>query len=415
MAFCINCGKQLPEGAKFCLECGTPVAVVPAAAPAPAPAPTPAPEPTPVVENIPEPVIEPVVAPEPKPEPEPIPEPIPAPVSGSEPVQQSTPVPAMQFTQVQSEDADNDLNMEGPPVVGNYSIPGMENAAAPVDQEEKKYTGYPPNYVAPTPQPPKAAKPGKAPKQPRQSSASGKKIGIIIGIAAGAIVLIVALILIVSTVISRIGGSSAKGKNGTGTALTELLDNAAATHYNGGGSSNTSLKDEPDENYVDEEDDEEELLDASSADEKLFQGCMYATLPAGFIQGGSDGTSEEEFYREDNDDCKIKLHVSSGGRAREKAEEDVQWWIDSGKGEGYEIVDDIDAGEYTWTVEHFPFNNENSSAKFYADVDDKYHLEVVCFMMNETDPDVIAFLESIHMADGDPGKLRSEWLDSRNK
>ena len=28
MAFCGNCGKQLPEGAAFCTECGKPVAPV---------------------------------------------------------------------------------------------------------------------------------------------------------------------------------------------------------------------------------------------------------------------------------------------------------------------------------------------------------------------------------------------------
>ena len=28
MAFCMNCGKELPEGAKFCAECGTPAGMV---------------------------------------------------------------------------------------------------------------------------------------------------------------------------------------------------------------------------------------------------------------------------------------------------------------------------------------------------------------------------------------------------
>ena len=58
--FCTNCGKKLPDGARFCGQCGKPVSVpapaptpapVPApvqAAPAPVPAPTPAPAPAPV-------------------------------------------------------------------------------------------------------------------------------------------------------------------------------------------------------------------------------------------------------------------------------------------------------------------------------------------------------------------------------
>lgn len=28
MAFCVNCGKELAEGAKFCFECGAAVGVV---------------------------------------------------------------------------------------------------------------------------------------------------------------------------------------------------------------------------------------------------------------------------------------------------------------------------------------------------------------------------------------------------
>ncbi len=413
MAFCINCGSQVPDGAKFCAACGTPVASIPAPAPAPEP------------EPIPEPIVEPA--------PEPAPAPAPAP--------QAAP---MHFEQVQPADTDPDLDMEGPPIVGSYAIPGMENVpqqqytppvAQPQEaQAEKKYTGYPPGYVEPAQQaataqqqaspakPAKAQKPPKAPKQP--SEGGNKKLGFIMLIIIGALSAIAIIIGIIS-MITGAGSTSSKKKGGAGegTALTELLDNAAATYYNGGGASSSDeddFWDEDDDTDADDSDtedsDEEETSDAADGSEQLFQGCIYATLPAGFVQGGSDGTSEEEFYREDDKDCKIKLHVSSGKSAKEAAKEDVNWWIEN-KGEdcGYSIADDVKAGNYTWTVEHYPFNGENSSAKFFADVDDKNYLEVVCFMMNETDPDVISFLESIHMEDGDPGKLRSAWLDSRNK
>ena len=39
MPFCISCGQENPDVAKFCLACGSPMATAPAAAPAPAPAP----------------------------------------------------------------------------------------------------------------------------------------------------------------------------------------------------------------------------------------------------------------------------------------------------------------------------------------------------------------------------------------
>ena len=31
--FCMNCGKALPDGAKFCMYCGTPLGAAPAPAP----------------------------------------------------------------------------------------------------------------------------------------------------------------------------------------------------------------------------------------------------------------------------------------------------------------------------------------------------------------------------------------------
>lgn len=48
--FCNNCGKEIPDGSKFCLECGTPVSLPepePAIEPEPAPEPAPEPEPAP--------------------------------------------------------------------------------------------------------------------------------------------------------------------------------------------------------------------------------------------------------------------------------------------------------------------------------------------------------------------------------
>ena len=66
--FCSNCGKNLPDVAKFCDACGAPVAS-PVRAPAPEPAPvrTPVPEPIKVPEPEPEHVDEPLFRPEPDP------------------------------------------------------------------------------------------------------------------------------------------------------------------------------------------------------------------------------------------------------------------------------------------------------------------------------------------------------------
>ena len=443
MAFCINCGSQVPDGAKFCMACGTPVATIPTPAPAPAPAPVPEPIPEPGTEPIPEPVPEPVAEPIPEPAPEPVaePEPEPAPV----PTPAPKPVPAqqatMKFENISPAQADDDLDMEGPPIVGNYAIPGMENVpqqtyTPPVSQPQtageadKKYTGYPPNYVEPagSSQQAPSGKPQKAPKAPKAPKAAGvrmeegSKPGTIIMIVIGALIVLAILVGIVGFIlkIAGIGGGSSKKAEGSGTALTELVDNSAATYYNNVGASSKSddfWDEDADENEDSESEgpDEEETSDASYTGEKLYQGCIYATLPAGFVPAREG--SEDDFCLEGDNEKKIKLHVStSKGGARKAAEEDVAWWEENkGADSGYEIVDDVAAGNYTWTVEHFPFNGENTSAKFYADVDEKHYLEITCFAMNEESKDVIGFLSSIHMADGDPSKLRSDWLESLQK
>lgn len=45
--FCINCGNPMPEGSKFCTNCGARLDMIPVAAPTPEPAPAPAPAPEP--------------------------------------------------------------------------------------------------------------------------------------------------------------------------------------------------------------------------------------------------------------------------------------------------------------------------------------------------------------------------------
>lgn len=439
MSFCINCGSQVPDGAKFCMACGTPVASVPTPAPAPEPAPEPIPEPVaePIPEPAPKPVAEPVPEPAPEPVAEPVPEPVPVPAPAPEPVQQAT----MKFENISPAKADDDLDMEGPPIVGDYAIPGMENVPqqtyAPPEAQpetageaEKKYTGYPPNYVEPagSSQQASSEKPQKAPKAPKAPKVrgdrmeEGSKPGTIIMIVIGALIALAILVGIVGFIlkIAGIGGGSSKKAEGSGTALTELVDNCAATYYNNGGASSESddfWDEDADENEdtEGEDSDEEDVSDASSSGEKLYQGCIYATLPDGFVP--AEEGSEDDFRLEGDDEKIIKIHVSSSKNgAKKEAEDDVAWWVENkGADCGYEIADDVVAGNYTWTVEHFPFNGKNTSAKFYADADEGHYLEITCFDMNEDSKEVISLLESIHMADGDPSKLRSEWLDSLRK
>lgn len=94
MAYCIACGKQISDTAKFCPYCGgrqpetTPA---PAPAPEPAPAPISEPEQHPAPAPKPEPVADPVPAPAPKPEPAPAPEPASGPTPEPQPAAPAAP------------------------------------------------------------------------------------------------------------------------------------------------------------------------------------------------------------------------------------------------------------------------------------------------------------------------------------
>lgn len=84
--FCHDCGKQLPDGVKFCHYCGARQhikATMPAdaARPAPAPQPAPAPAPAPTPAPAPQPAPRPAPAPAPQPAPAPAPQPAPQPSS----------------------------------------------------------------------------------------------------------------------------------------------------------------------------------------------------------------------------------------------------------------------------------------------------------------------------------------------
>ena len=138
MSFCGNCGAQIPDGTKFCPECGQKVAVQ-----QPAPA---------------EPVQSAYEAP--------------AQQSYTQPVQQSYEAPQQSYV---------------PPVQQSYEAPQQSYTPPVQTYTPPTQSGAGGSYV-----PPEA--PAKAPKQKKPGG--GKKIGLIVGIAAAVVVLVVALVLL---------------------------------------------------------------------------------------------------------------------------------------------------------------------------------------------------------------------------
>ena len=210
MAFCSNCGQPIPDGGKFCASCGTPVA-------APA-APVAQPEPMPVATPV-----------EIQPEPEPV-----APAVEIQPEPEPIPVQAPQYAPgtMIGMDVDDDMESgaEPQPIVGTYVAPGRGvQVQAPVQprpqvQQQARPVQPQPQVQAQArpvqPQPQVQARPAQ---QPAMSTKQGKKVWPIIliiggGVAALAVIIIAAVLLI---------GKASSSAAGEGTALVDMLDDAA--------------------------------------------------------------------------------------------------------------------------------------------------------------------------------------------
>ena len=231
MAFCINCGSELPDGAKFCMSCGTPNA---------APAPAPSPEPAPV------------------------------------PVEQPAEQPAEQ--------------------------PVPEQAA-------------PQSQAAP-----------KVVKRSVQGGGFGKIMMIIVG-ALIALTIILGLIAIIK---NAVGGSSGSLEGaGSGTALTEILDKTAATHYGGGTSKPSNSSDDDGKDAEDGGNggkSEGGRSSGAATSTTLHQGWYYADYPAGYEpfseeeNSFSDGTGDHQISAE------MSYTSSSIPDAKAMAQDNVDMW-----------------------------------------------------------------------------------------
>ena len=153
MSFCGNCGAQIPDGTKFCPECGQKVAVQ---------------QPVPA-----EPVQSAYEAP--------------AQQSYTPPVQQSYEAPQQSYTPPVQQTYEAPQQSYTPPVQQSYEAPQQSYTPPVQTYTPPTQSGASSSYV-----PPEA--PVKAPKQKKPGG--GKKIGLIVGIAAVVVVLVVALVLL---------------------------------------------------------------------------------------------------------------------------------------------------------------------------------------------------------------------------
>lgn len=189
--FCLKCGAENKDGAKFCSACGASLTEVTWSVPEPAvDAAAPEPEPVPEPEGVPAPAPEP----EPVPAPETIPAPAPAPAPAPEPVTAPAPAPAPEPV---TEPAPAPAPAPEPAPEPNSDIP-----APPITVKEP-----PQNW------------PDYSEQGPVQEGGKTKKslgTGAIVGIVVGALAVIA---LLVTVVVSMTGTSS--GDEGRGSAAIE--------------------------------------------------------------------------------------------------------------------------------------------------------------------------------------------------
>lgn len=236
MAFCSNCGNKIPDGAKFCMSCGTPVVIMPAPAAPVAPAPA-----APVA-------AEPVVT-QPEtvavPEPEPIPEVVPEPVQPQVQAVASTYPPGTMIG-LNVEEPDMESGEEPEPIVGTYVIPGMGGMVqqAPVQPQVQQAPVQPQVQQAAVQQAVAQPQMQQAAVQPQiqqaaaqpqmqrnvqpQMQAMGpqkKKVWpIVLAIVGGGLTLLIVAIVAVVLIVKS---NTASAPQGEGTALVDLLDDAA--------------------------------------------------------------------------------------------------------------------------------------------------------------------------------------------
>lgn len=193
MPFCGNCGSQVPDGLKFCPNCGKPLVA----------ALSPAQEPVQSVvqQSVP---VQPVPQPIPEPVQQPVPQPMPEPVQNTVPVQ---PVP-----QPMPEPVQNTVPVQPAPQPVPQTVPEPVQNTVPVQ---------------PAPQPAQNA----APKPPAQQPKKNNNMPMILGIAGGVVALIIACILIGGVI-------GSKASAGDPNSLSNMLYQAAYNRqYTSGGSS----------------------------------------------------------------------------------------------------------------------------------------------------------------------------------
>ncbi|MBO4890942.1 MAG: zinc ribbon domain-containing protein [Lachnospiraceae bacterium] len=288
--------------------------------------------------------------------------------------------------------------------------PAPEIKPEPVPEPAPVVEPIPEPIPEPAPQPAPAPEPPKAPKASLQGGGSRK----VLIFAAGVLAVLVIIGVIVGLVLKFAGGSSKKAE-GTGTALTELLDDAARTYYAGGASSESSSKPSAKDAATGEDgnagdtENAGETGNAGSAksDAKtsttLHQGWYYADYPAGYEpfseeeNSFSDGTGKHQISAE------ITYRTSSEPDAAAKAQAEVDMW----NGER-QLGPVLDLGGYEWhTVLYDAAGKPITFA--YADATD----EVVAYFIAEglavDDQELLDLLASFKAVD-DPESARDKYL-----
>ena len=168
MAFCTHCGAQIPDGARFCTSCGTPVAAAPTVNPAPQPQAPVRQAPQPQAPQYNQPVqAQPVQPVQPRPAPQPAPAPAPA---AEAPQRSVTDAPTGATVKYSDDVPPPEASTNAPAEKGEFVIASWSAPKKQAPQPQAAPAPQQPQYQQPAYQQPPQYQQPQYPQQPYQQA-----------------------------------------------------------------------------------------------------------------------------------------------------------------------------------------------------------------------------------------------------
>lgn len=140
-----------------------------------------------------------------------------------------------------------------------------------------------------------------------------------------------------------------------------------------------------------------------------YAGWFKANLPEGFEVANDYESEFDADIDGSTSKAKIQIDLNWNTTAEQEKAKRLSY------ADRYTDEKDIKAGDLTWKVVGFTWNDNLPSAFFYADVpgQEGFVAEITVFCRGADDEEILAFLESVEFVD-DVEQGRNDFFDSKN-